>query len=111
MAKDSIGREIQVATIQLDMNLPERFDLYCTNESGEKERIVMIHAAIAGSLERLMAVLIEHFAGKFPTWLHQYKLASLPYQINSKTTDRKCKICPQRSWYSCRTCRCKRKPR
>lgn len=69
MAKDSIGREIQVATIQLDMNLPERFDLYCTNESGEKERIVMIHAAIAGSLERLMAVLIEHFAGKFPTWL------------------------------------------
>ncbi|MDP2629752.1 MAG: threonine--tRNA ligase [Candidatus Harrisonbacteria bacterium] len=69
MASDSMGRPWQVATIQLDMNMPERFDLVCTNEKGEEERIVMIHTAIAGSLERLLSVLIEHFAGKFPVWL------------------------------------------
>ena len=66
MASDSIGRQHQVATIQLDANLPERFDLYCINEDGEQERILMIHAAIAGSLERFGAVLIEHTAGAFP---------------------------------------------
>ena len=59
MAKDSLGREHQVATIQLDMNLPDRFDLNCINEKGEKERIVMIHCAIMGSIERFSAVLIE----------------------------------------------------
>jgi threonyl-tRNA synthetase len=69
MAANAAGREWQVATIQLDLNIPERFDLTCINEKGEKERIVMIHAAIAGSLERCAAVLIEHFAGAFPTWL------------------------------------------
>lgn len=69
MAKDSIGREWQVATIQLDINMPERFDLSCVNEKGEKERIVMIHAAIMGSLERFLSILIEHHAGAFPTWL------------------------------------------
>jgi len=69
MAKDSIGREHQVATIQLDMNLPERFDLTCINEKGEKERIVMMHCAIMGSIERFSAVLIEHTAGNFPLWL------------------------------------------
>jgi threonyl-tRNA synthetase len=69
MASDSIGREWQVATIQLDMVQPERFDLTCTNEKGEKERIVMIHAAIMGSIERFLSIVIEHFAGSFPTWL------------------------------------------
>lgn len=69
MAKDSIGREWQVATIQLDMNLPERFDLTCVNEKGKDERIIMIHAAIMGAIERYMAILIEHFAGAFPVWL------------------------------------------
>lgn len=69
MAKDAIGRSVQVATIQLDMNQPERFDLFCINESGERERIVMIHAAIMGSIERFLSVIIEHFAGKFPLWL------------------------------------------
>ena len=59
MATDSIGREHQVATIQLDMNLPERFDLTCVNERGEKERIVMIHSAITGSIERFFAVLLN----------------------------------------------------
>lgn len=69
MAKDSLGREWQVATIQLDMNMPDRFDLVCVNEKSERERIVMIHAAIMGSLERFLAILIEHYAGAFPVWL------------------------------------------
>jgi len=69
IAKDSLGREWQVATIQLDMNMPERFDLACVNEKGERERVVMIHAAIMGSIERFLSVIIEHFAGNFPTWL------------------------------------------
>ena len=69
LATDSIGREHQVATIQLDLNLPERFDLTCVNEKGEKERIVMIHSAIMGSLERFTAVLLEHTAGVLPFWL------------------------------------------
>ncbi len=78
MAKDAIGREHQVATIQLDMNMPERFDLFCINEKGEHERIVMIHAAIMGSLERFIAVLIEHFAGAFPIWLAPVQATVLP---------------------------------
>lgn len=79
MTKDALGREWQVATIQLDMNMPERFDLFCINEKGEKERIVMIHAAIMGSLERFISVLIEHTAGEFPVWLSpvQIKLLSV----------------------------------
>ncbi|MBI1999063.1 MAG: threonine--tRNA ligase [Parcubacteria group bacterium] len=75
---DSIGREWQVATIQLDMNLPERFDLACINENGERERIIMIHAAIMGSLERFMAILIEHYAGAFPFWLSPVQVAVVP---------------------------------
>jgi|AntRauTorcE11897_2_1112592.scaffolds.fasta_scaffold07240_2 threonyl-tRNA synthetase len=78
IAHDSIGRKHQVATIQLDRNLPERFDLSCTNEHGEKERIVMIHAAIAGSLERFSAVLIEHLAGNFPLRFAPVQLAVIP---------------------------------
>lgn len=78
MAMDSIGRTHQVATIQLDRMLPERFDLTCTNEKGEKERIVMIHAAIAGSLERFTAVLIEHLGGNFPLWLAPEQVRIIP---------------------------------
>jgi len=78
MAKDAIGREHQVATIQLDMNQPERFDLFCINEKGEKERVVMIHAAIMGSIERFMSVLIEHTAGAFPLWLSPVQVKVLP---------------------------------
>lgn len=78
MAKDAIGREWQVATIQLDLNMPERFDLTCANEAGEKERIVMIHAAIMGSIERFMSILIEHTAGAFPTWLAPVQVAIIP---------------------------------
>lgn len=69
MGKDAIGREHQVATIQLDFNQPEGFDLKCTNESGDDERIVMVHAAIMGSIERFLSIYIEHTAGKFPVWL------------------------------------------
>ena len=69
MGKDAIGREHQVATIQVDFNQPERFDLSCVNEKGDTERIVMLHAAIMGSIERFMALLIEHYAGHFPLWL------------------------------------------
>ena len=82
MAKDAIGREWQVATIQLDMNMPERFDLSCTNEKGEKERIVMIHAAIMGSIERFLSTLIEHTAGAFPTWLSPVQVAVIPVREN-----------------------------
>lgn len=78
MAKDSLGREHQVATIQLDMNLPERFDLTYINEKGEKERVVMIHSAIMGSLERFTAVLIEHLGGNFPLWLSPVQVKILP---------------------------------
>ncbi len=78
MGKDSLGREHQVATIQLDMNMPERFDLNCINEEGKPERIVMIHAAIMGSIERFLAVIIEHFAGDFPLWLAPVQVAVLP---------------------------------
>ena len=78
MAHDALGREWQVATIQLDMNMPERFDLYCINEEGEKERIVMIHAAIMGSIERYLSILIEHYGGAFPTWLSPVQVKVLP---------------------------------
>lgn len=78
MASDSLGREHQVATIQLDMNLPERFDLTCINEAGEKERIVMIHCAIMGSIERFAAVLFEHLGGHFPLWLAPEQVRIIP---------------------------------
>ncbi len=82
VAKDSLGREHQVATIQLDFNLPERFDLTCINEAGEKERIVMVHAAIMGSIERFTAVLIEHLEGNFPLWLAPTQIRILPIAKN-----------------------------
>ncbi len=78
IAVDSIGREWQVATIQLDINMPERFDLFCMNEAGEKERIVMIHCAIMGSLERFLSTFIEHHAGHFPLWVSPIQAAVLP---------------------------------
>ena len=78
MGKDAIGRLHQVATIQLDVNMPDRFDLFCINEKGEQERIVMIHAAIMGSIERFLSVIIEHFAGAFPLWLAPVQTTVLP---------------------------------
>lgn len=78
IASDSLGRTLQVATIQLDFNQPERFDLVCTNEKGEKERIVMIHCAIMGSLERFISTLLEHTAGNLPFWLSPTQVWVLP---------------------------------
>ena len=78
MATDSMGRNHQVATIQLDMNLPERFDLTCNNEKGEKERIVMIHCAVMGSIERFVAVMLEHLGGVLPLWLAPEQARILP---------------------------------
>jgi threonyl-tRNA synthetase len=78
MFKDAIGREWQLATIQCDFNLPERFDLSYINEQGQKERPVVIHRAISGSLERFMGVAIEHFGGNFPLWLSPVQAAVIP---------------------------------
>ncbi len=78
IARDSIGRVLQVATIQLDFNQPKNFGLVCTNEKGEKEQIVMIHAAIMGSIERFMSTMIEHVAGNFPTWLSPTQVTIVP---------------------------------
>jgi threonyl-tRNA synthetase len=64
-----LGREWQLATVQLDFNMPKRFDLEYIDKDGSKKTPVMIHRAIAGSLERFMSVIIEHFAGAFPYWL------------------------------------------
>src|SRR3989344_3777281 len=85
LATDSLGRQWQVATIQLDMNQPERFDLYCIDEKGQKERIVMIHAAIMGSIERFLSILIEHTAENFPLWLSPVQIAVIP--ISEKQLD------------------------
>jgi len=69
MVTDAIGREHQVATVQLDFVQPERFELEYTGEDGSMHQPVMIHCALWGSLERFLAVYIEHTAGKFPVWL------------------------------------------
>ena len=78
ISRDSIGRVLQVATIQLDFNQPKNFKLFCTNEKGEKEQVVMIHAAIMGSIERFMSTLIEHLAGNFPVWLSPTQVTIVP---------------------------------
>ncbi|MEI7750345.1 MAG: threonine--tRNA ligase [Candidatus Moraniibacteriota bacterium] len=78
MFKDAIGRQWQLATIQCDFNLPERFDLSFTNEEGVSERPVVIHRAISGSLERFMGIMIEHYAGAFPFWLSPIQVDVLP---------------------------------
>ncbi len=78
MFKDAIGRERQLATAQLDFVMPARFSLSYTDNTGAKQTPVMIHRAIAGSLERFMAIMIEHFAGNFPLWLSPVQLAIIP---------------------------------
>jgi threonyl-tRNA synthetase len=78
MVRDAIGREWQLGTIQVDYNLPERFDLTYTGSDNEKHRPVMIHRAPFGSMERFVAVLIEHCAGNFPIWLTPLQVAILP---------------------------------
>lgn len=76
--KDSMGRIWQCGTIQLDMNLPERFDCFYIDDKGEKVRPIMLHRACLGSIERFIGILIEHFGGAFPTWLAPVQVNLLP---------------------------------
>ncbi|MBP5352469.1 MAG: threonine--tRNA ligase, partial [Alphaproteobacteria bacterium] len=76
--KDAIGREWQCGTIQVDMNLPQRFDISYIGEDGEKHQPVMLHRALFGSIERFLGILIEHHAGKFPLWLSPLQAVVAP---------------------------------
>ena len=85
VVKDVIEREWQLGTVQVDYNLPERFDLNYIGAVNEKHRPVMIHRAPFGSMERFCGVLIEHFAGNFPTWLAPEQVRILP--MNDELVD------------------------
>jgi threonyl-tRNA synthetase len=85
MVKDCLGREWQLGTVQLDYNLPERFELEYTGSDNKPHRPVMIHRAPFGSMERFVGVLIEHFAGAFPLWLAPEQIRVLP--LSEKTDD------------------------
>ncbi|OOM75630.1 threonine--tRNA ligase [Clostridium sp. BL-8] len=93
--EDSIGRTWQCGTIQLDFQLPQRFELDYIGNDGEKHRPIVIHRVIFGSIERFMGILIEHFAGKFPTWLAPVQVKVLP--ISNKFNDYSEKIKKQLS--------------
>ncbi len=80
--KDSMGRIWQCGTIQLDMNLPERFDCYYIDSDGEKRRPIMLHRACLGSIERFIGIIIEHYGGAFPTWLAPVQVNLLPVNNN-----------------------------
>lgn len=82
MFKDAIGREWQLATIQLDFNMPRRFELEYTDKDGVKKNPVMIHRAIAGSLERFLSVMIEHFAGNFPLFMSPIQVSVITINEN-----------------------------
>lgn len=75
---DSLGKEWQLSTIQVDFNLPERFDLFYVDEKGEHQRPIMLHRATFGSYERFLAMIIEHFQGAFPTWLAPLQVQIIP---------------------------------
>jgi threonyl-tRNA synthetase len=79
--KDALKRSHQCATIQLDFQLPEKFDLNYINEKNEKQRPVVIHRAIFGSLDRFFGILIEHFGGVFPTWLAPVQVKVIPVSL------------------------------
>jgi len=85
MVKDCLGREWQLGTVQLDYNLPERFQLEYTGADNRTHRPVMIHRAPFGSMERFVGVLIEHFAGAFPLWLAPEQIRVLP--LSEKTDE------------------------
>ena len=93
MVKDALGRRWQLGTIQVDYNLPERFELEYTGADNQKHRPVMIHRAPFGSMERFVAVLIEHTAGHFPLWLTPDQVAILP--ISDKFNDYAQKVCEE----------------
>ena len=81
--RDSLNRIWQCGTIQLDMNLPERFELFYIDDKGEKVRPIMMHRAIYGSLERFIGILIEYYGGAFPTWLAPLQVKVIPVNLNS----------------------------
>ncbi len=83
--KDAIGRLWQCSTIQLDFNLPERFDMRYIGSDGQRHHPIMIHRALLGSVERFFGILVEHFAGKFPLWLAPVQVCVIP--INQKQHD------------------------
>ena len=91
MVKDAIGRKWQLGTIQVDYNLPERFELEYTGSDGQKHRPIMIHRAPFGSLERFVAVLLEHTGGKLPLWLTPEQVNVLP--VSEKFSDYAKKVC------------------
>ena len=76
--RDALGRSWQMSTIQLDFNFPERFELEYTAADGSRQRPVMIHRALFGSIERFFAVLLEHYAGAFPAWLSPVQVVGIP---------------------------------
>ncbi|MEJ5284138.1 MAG: threonine--tRNA ligase [Brevinematia bacterium] len=97
--KDAIGRTHQCGTIQLDMNLPERFNLTYIGDDGKEHRVIMLHRAVLGSIERFMGILIEHYGGKFPLWLSPLQVVIIPvsdkfnnYAIDMNNHFRKAKI-------------------
>lgn len=91
--QDSIGRSWQCGTIQLDMSLPERFDLVYMDSDGLEKRPIMIHRAIFGSIERFYGIVVEHFAGKFPLWLSPRQVRVIP--VSEKHFDYAKKICDE----------------
>ncbi len=89
--RDALGRTWQCGTIQLDMSLPERFNLHYIGKDNEKHRPIMIHRVIFGSIERFLGILIEHFAGKFPLWLSPVQIVLLPINDDLTSYARKLK--------------------
>ncbi|HNW71916.1 MAG TPA: threonine--tRNA ligase [Candidatus Paceibacterota bacterium] len=87
--KDSIGRNWQLTTIQLDFNQPENFEMDYMGEDGRKHRVVVLHVAILGSFERFMGILIEHYAGSFPVWLSPIQVAIVPVRENHRDEAKK----------------------
>ncbi|MCQ2085793.1 MAG: His/Gly/Thr/Pro-type tRNA ligase C-terminal domain-containing protein, partial [archaeon] len=90
---DAIGRTWQCGTIQLDFQMPQRFDIEYTGADGQKHRPIMIHRVCFGSIERFIGILIEHFAGKFPTWLAPVQVKVL--SVSEKSRDYAAKITAQ----------------
>ena len=91
--KDSLGREWQGPTVQVDFNLPQRFDLTYTDDKGQEKIPVMVHRAILGSLERFLGALIEHYGGAFPVWLAPVQVIVLP--VSEKSLDYAEKVAEQ----------------
>ncbi|MEB3755454.1 MAG: threonine--tRNA ligase [Desulfurococcales archaeon] len=88
--RDSLGRWWQCGTIQVDFNLPERFNIVYTDENGQERRPVMVHRALLGSVERFMAIIIENFSGRLPTWLSPVQVAIIP--VNRKLENKAMEI-------------------